>query len=840
MRWRSLLVAPVLAALAAGAWIAVRPSGGGAVPAPPSVGVEASRWRGLVGAPRVQAAVGQRVLVVLRAPSLAERVAAAGGRASDGDERHWSASAFAAQQQLLSDLERKGVQIKPDFRYTRTINGFSALLDARAVALLERTPGVDGIYPVRAAYPASVSRSVLFGGAAGAWRAQTASLGTFAGSGVTIALLDTGVDLRKPYLHGHVLDGVDLVSSGADAAARAKPSDPAVVETHGTEMAGLLVGEGGPDGLNGVAPAATLLPIRVAGWQASLSGDWAVYARTDQILAGLEHAVDPNGDGDAHDAARVILIPLDEPFGAFADSPLARAVQGAQRLDSLVVVPAGNDGPAGPAFGSVGGPGGAAAALTVGALDGRPAMPDVRLVARTGLSVVLDRVVPLAGAVAPRQPLVLRVAGPRRGGRFYDRTSVSTVAGKAVVAPAGADPAATARAAVRAGAAAVLLYGQDLPPGALGLDEGVSVPVLSIPAAAAPTLLAHPAEVALSQRPAGRGAHGLAPFSSWGLAFDGSVKPEVVAPGVGAVTAEPGVNADGTPAFGTVTGTSAAAAVTAGAAALLFEARPGLSAPLARSLLVGTASAVRGPAAGRGAGAVDVQAAAAAEVAAIPATISFGRGGGDGWTGEQTLRLRNVSTRPVTVFVGDSRGGRGPLAVTVRPRRVQLEPGGAAEVEVSARVTQYPGAGAVLGALAVTVLGGRTTRVPWSAVVPPRTTAAPELLGALKLDATRTRPTERAPAVLTFRAGRVAEGATGAVAVEPVLRLDLVLENAAGREIGVLARLRDLLPGRYAFGVTGRGPAGRVLPSGTYRLRLVAWPTGGGNPTVGSIRFAIR
>src|SRR6185437_13623945 len=105
--------------------------------------------------------------------------------------------------------------------------------------------------------------------------------------------------------------------------------DPTALEEHGTEMAGLLVGSGGPAGLTGVAPAATVLPLRVAGWQPDAQGGYTVYSRTDQLLAGLERAVDPDGNGDAHDAARVALMPLVEPFAAFTDGPLARAVQGA-------------------------------------------------------------------------------------------------------------------------------------------------------------------------------------------------------------------------------------------------------------------------------------------------------------------------------------------------------------------------------------------------------------------------------------------------------------------------------------------------------------------------------
>src|SRR5206468_12552789 len=156
---------------------------------------------------------------------------------------------------------------------------------------------------------------------------------------------------------------------------------------HGPEVAGLLVGSGGPTALAGVAPGATVLPIRVAGWQRDASANWAVYGRTDQVLAGLERAVDPNDDGDAHDAARIALVGVTEPFAAFADGPLARAAAGATRLDTLVVAPAGNDGPAGPGYGSISGPGGAPAVLTVGAVDLRARYGQLRVVMRSALRV---------------------------------------------------------------------------------------------------------------------------------------------------------------------------------------------------------------------------------------------------------------------------------------------------------------------------------------------------------------------------------------------------------------------------------------------------------------------
>ncbi len=84
-------------------------------------------------------------------------------------------------------------------------------------------------------------------------------------------------------------------------------------------MAGLVVGSEGPVDLAGTAPGASLLPIRIAGWQPDASGGVSIYGRTDQLLAGLELAVDPNEDGDAHDAVRVALVGVVEPFAAFVD-----------------------------------------------------------------------------------------------------------------------------------------------------------------------------------------------------------------------------------------------------------------------------------------------------------------------------------------------------------------------------------------------------------------------------------------------------------------------------------------------------------------------------------------
>ena len=77
-----------------------------------------------------------------------------------------------------------------------------------------------------------------------------------------------------------------------------------------------------------------------------------------------------------------------------------------------------------------------------------------------------------------------------------------------------------------------------------------------------------------------------------------------------------------------------------------------------------------------------------------------------------------------------------------------------------------------------------------------------------------------------------------------ILRKDPLRHQRRGHrdreELGNLAQLRDLLPGRYAFGLTGRDAEGETLEPGRYRLELTAYPTGPGQPTRASLTFTIR
>jgi minor extracellular serine protease Vpr len=823
-----------------------------------SVGQTAAQaWRAVFGE-RAESRWEQRVVVVLAAPSLADRMAVEEG-ASARDQRRWTAEAEGAQNLLLAGLRQRGVSIRRDHVYTRTFNGFSAVVDARALAELERATGVAGVYPVRTVYPAAALRPDLREGRS---PAAHVALPGFDGSGVTIALLDSGVDRRHPYVRGRVQRGYDLVDGDRNVAPAAKPDDSLTVEAHGTRMAGLLVGVGGPDGTGGVAPGAGVLPIRILQWRETADGEYALLGRGDVLLAGLERAVDPDADGDVDDAVDIVLAPVVEPYAAFADSPETRAVTGATKLGALVVAPAGNDGRPGAGFGTVGAPGGAADALAVGALDGRRMVLQVGATLLVGSDAVREEPLRVLGAVGPERARSLPVvtlagatlahpdggAGPsERGdelGDFFSRAGISLVAGRAVLLPGDANLPLAARNAAAAGAAAVLVHGTDLPAGALDLDEDGSLPVLALSADAAGEALEGLAQgesvsVALQAgAPVGNPAlMDVAAFSSGGVAFDGRVKPELVAPGVGLVTADAGAEER----YTTATGTSSASALVAGAAALVAQARPGLAPSELRSLLVGSAAQLaRGdaplPVTAQGAGHVDARRAAAAELAVEPATLAFGRAEGADWSQVRTLTVTNVSTRRLDVGFGIAPDAADvPLGFSVAPARFAIEPGASAEVTVSVsadgELTTAAG-----GVIVVAADGAQPVRVPWA--IARRVDDRAPLVGEVQLSHSEFTPSPAAPAVLAFRAGRVDEGPAGET-IEPVGLLELELWTADGRRLGVLARLRDVLPGRYAFGLTGRGPSGKVLAAGRYVLRLRAHPVDGDDGTAPSTVEAV-
>ena len=78
-------------------------------PSSPTTIDEAGR-QGVLGV-RSTVSTAQRYVVVLRAPSLAERVAVNGGRASEAEMRGWTGAAITLQEQFLARMAARGARI---------------------------------------------------------------------------------------------------------------------------------------------------------------------------------------------------------------------------------------------------------------------------------------------------------------------------------------------------------------------------------------------------------------------------------------------------------------------------------------------------------------------------------------------------------------------------------------------------------------------------------------------------------------------------------------------------------------------------------------------------------
>jgi len=166
------------------------------------------------------------------------------------------------------------------------------------------------------------------------------------GAGVKVAIIDTGVDYTHPALHGNVIGGWDFVNNDAD------PIDD---QGHGTHVAGIVAAN--LDTFTGVAPDAKLLAYKVL----NARGE----GKESDVIAGIERALDPNGDGDFSDRAAVANLSLGGEGNP--DDAASIAVDNAVAAGMVVCVAAGNSG----YFHSIASPGTARNAITVGAVDNR-------------------------------------------------------------------------------------------------------------------------------------------------------------------------------------------------------------------------------------------------------------------------------------------------------------------------------------------------------------------------------------------------------------------------------------------------------------------------------------
>ena len=136
------------------------------------------------------------------------------------------------------------------------------------------------------------------------------------GSGVLVAIIDTGVDCAHPDLKCNLADGANMTNS----------STPPIDDNgHGTHVAGIIAGQGKDGGVFGVAPQVTIIPVKV------LNADGS--GNLSDVVSGIYWAM-------TH-GARVINMSLGAPTSATA---LEQAVHKAYQAGVVIVAASGNDG----------------------------------------------------------------------------------------------------------------------------------------------------------------------------------------------------------------------------------------------------------------------------------------------------------------------------------------------------------------------------------------------------------------------------------------------------------------------------------------------------------------
>jgi serine protease AprX len=153
----------------------------------------------------------------------------------------------------------------------------------------------------------------------------------FRGSGIGIALVDTGVVPVDGLTSGNVVNGPDL-------SYESQSPDLRYLDTfgHGTHMAGIIAGNRADGSFRGVAPEARLTSIKVAASDGGVD--------VSQVIAAVDWVVEHRNDDPANPIRVLNLSYGTDGVQDYQVDPLTHAVENAWRAGIVVVVSGGNNG----------------------------------------------------------------------------------------------------------------------------------------------------------------------------------------------------------------------------------------------------------------------------------------------------------------------------------------------------------------------------------------------------------------------------------------------------------------------------------------------------------------
>jgi hypothetical protein len=298
------------------------------------------------------------IVVRLTSASLAEAQGQGakqkGGKLNKGQQRDYLRKLQQEQDALVS--QARGLGARELGRMSKALNAVAVKIDASKIQALASLPTVRSVRPV-VTYEIDLSETVPY---IGATAVQAAG---YDGTGVKVAVLDSGIDYTHFNLGGagtaaayeaaygttatpryttrdglfptaKVYDGFDFVGETWPNGDRTEDPDPIDLEGHGTHVADIIAGRSADGTHKGVAPGAQLLAVKVCSAVASSCNGVA-------LLKGVDYALDPNGDGDISDAVDVMNLSLGSSYGQREDD-LSAATANAVNLGVVVVASAGN------------------------------------------------------------------------------------------------------------------------------------------------------------------------------------------------------------------------------------------------------------------------------------------------------------------------------------------------------------------------------------------------------------------------------------------------------------------------------------------------------------------
>lgn len=600
-------------------------------------------------------------------------------------------------------------------------NAIAVRVNATQIASIAAMEGVVRVRPV-VNYQLDLTETVPYiGGTA----VQQGTPG-FDGTGVRVAVIDSGIDYTHAALGGagtaaayeaaygtgtsdtknttrdglfptaKVVAGYDFVGeSWAGSGPLAPDDDPIDFEGHGTHVADIIAGA------KGVAPGASLVAVKACSAVSSSCSGVA-------LLQAVDFSLDPNGDGDMADAVDVINMSLGSSYGQIEDD-LTLASSNAVAFGTIVVASAGNS--ADRPF-----------------IAGSPSIaPGVISVAQTQVpsASAIPLIVNSPAAIAGVYGNTATVDWAPIGAGVTGNVTTATAAGAAdnlACAPLAPNSLSGRIALIDRGACAIsikvdnaakagatgFLLALNAPGDAVTFSFGggtTFVPTLVIQQSLGNSIksrLTAGDTVNVSISPAGAIAlvGSMVGSSSRGPSFSlKTIKPEIGAPGA-SISAVAG-SGTGTQAFG---GTSGAAPMVAGAAALLAQAYPQRSPLQIKAMLMNSAETnvytnpatqpgALAPITRIGAGEVRVNRAVGRDVvawdtSALSAALSYGVVEADGeYVVHRWLTLENFGTtrkqyRVATSFRYDNDRASGAVKVQAA-NTVVVQPGRTARLKVS-------------------------------------------------------------------------------------------------------------------------------------------------------------